>query len=175
MPAELLEQMKRVLFAALAVLFAAAPAQAGRPREPATGLVKIHYNQAPPDFRFPDGARVADLAALAGRPVVINFWATWCHACIDEFAAFEKMRETYGSRVAFITVSNEPLGVAASFLKRRGLALPLLEDSQGSVFSAYSVAVFPVTVVVGASGRVSYVSVGGLDWPELQSALERAF
>ena len=128
--------MKRALLVMLVVLFASVPAQAGRVREPSTGLAKIHYNQPPPDFRFPDGARVDDLAALAGRPVVINFWATWCHACVDEFAAFEKMRDVYGSRVALITVSNEPLGVASGFLKRRGIALPLLEDSQGSVFAA---------------------------------------
>lgn len=157
------------------LVVAAAPVQARGTHEPSTGLAKLRYNAAPPDFRFPLGARTENLASLVGKPVVINFWATWCHACIDEFAAFRRMEEDYGGRVAFISLSNEPLGVAPAFLKQHGLELPLLEDPQGAVFAAYSVSVFPVTVVVSAKGRVSYVSVGGLDWPELKGALERAF
>ena len=167
--------MKRVFMLLSLVLLLGVPAQAKRAHELSTGLAALHYNQTPPDFRFPEAGRMQSLSGLAGKPVVINFWATWCHACIDEFGAFHKMRETYGGRVAFITLSNEPLGVAAGYLKAHDLDLPLLEDPQGSVFSAYSVALFPVTVVVSAAGQVSYVSVGGLDWPELQGALERAF
>jgi thiol-disulfide isomerase/thioredoxin len=167
--------MIRILLAILVLVIAAAPAQARRAHEPATGLAKLQYDAAPPDFRFPLGARTQNLSSLVGKPVVINFWATWCHACIDEFSAFARMEEDYGNRVAFISLSNEPLGVAPAYLKQHGLDLPLLEDPQGAVFAAYSVSVYPVTVVVSARGRVSYVSVGGLDWPELKGALERAF
>ncbi|MDP9017693.1 MAG: TlpA family protein disulfide reductase [Candidatus Eremiobacteraeota bacterium] len=150
-------------------------AQARRSHELSTGLAKLHFNQAPPDFTFPDGKRYDKLSGLVGKPVVINFWATWCHACTDEFPAFAQMQATYGDRVAFITLSNEAEGVARAYLAGHHVALPLLEDPHGVVFGAYSVALFPVTVVVSASGTVSYVSVGGLDWPELQGAIERAF
>ena len=165
----------RFLLVVALVLALGSNADARRNHAPATGLNAVHFNQAPPDFVFPDGAGYSKLSSLIGRPVVINFWATWCHACVDEMPAFEKLRETYGSRVAFISVSNEPLPVARTYMQSHQLSLPLLEDPKGVIFGAYSVALYPVTVVVDAAGQVSYVSVGGLDWPELQRAVDKAF
>lgn len=152
----------------------ATPVQARRAHEPSTGLAKLRYNQAPPDFTFPDGAGYAKLSALLGKPVVINFWTTWCHACVDEMPYFVRLQETYGERVAFISLSNEPVGAARSFLAQHHLAIPLLEDPHGVIFGEYSVQLYPVTVVVDAQGGVSYVSVGGLDWGELQGAVSKA-
>lgn len=156
------------------VLGLGARADARRIREPSTGLQAIHFNRRPPDFTFPDGTRNARLWALVGTPVVINFWATWCHACVDEMPLFERLTPAYGTRVAVITVSNEAAGVARNFLTQRGLGVPLLEDPAGAVFSAYSVENYPVTVVVDSRGEVSYVSVGGLDWRELSGAVDKA-
>ena len=164
----------RVLFILAMALALGASAQARRNREVPTGLRTVHFNQAPPDFSFPDGARPQRLSALVGRPVVINFWTTWCHACLDEMPAFSKLQETYGDRVAFITLSNEMEGTARTFVADHHLGVPLLEDPRSLIFTAYSIETYPVTVVVSASGKVSYVSVGGLDWPELQAAVERA-
>lgn len=149
-------------------------AAARRSHEPPTGLATLHFNQAPPDFTFPQSGRYAKLSAMTGKAVVINFWTTWCHACIDEMPYFLKMKETFGDRVAFITLSNEAVGVAPAFLAQHHLQLPLLEDPHGVIFGAYSVALYPVTVIVSAGGAVSYVSVGGLDWPELQGAVDKA-
>ena len=164
-------------FFLILALFAtlAAPVQARRSHEPSTGLAKLHFNQAPPDFTFPEGAGYARLSQLLGKPVVINFWTTWCHACVDEMPAFEKLQETYGGRVAFISLSNEPEGTARTFLAQHHLAIPLLEDPHSVIFGEYSVQLYPVTVVVDAQGGVSYVSVGGLDWGELQAAVSKAF
>ena len=156
------------------IVSASAGAQARRVHEQPTGLASVHFNQAPPDFTFPDDGRYAKLSALTGKAVVINFWTTWCHACIDEMPAFLKMKDAYGDRVAFITLSNEAVGVAPAFLAQRHLPVPLLEDPHNVIFGAYSVALYPVTVVVAANGTVSYVSVGGLDWPELRAAVDRA-
>ncbi|MDQ6931006.1 MAG: TlpA family protein disulfide reductase [Candidatus Eremiobacteraeota bacterium] len=134
----------------------------------------IHFNQRPPDFTFPTGSGNERLSALVGTPVVINFWATWCHACVDEMPLFERLTPAYGKLIAVITVSNEAAGVAQTFLVQRGLGLPLLEDPAGAIFSAYSVENYPVTVVVDSRGEVSYVSVGGLDWSELSGAVDKA-
>ncbi|MBV8364567.1 MAG: TlpA family protein disulfide reductase [Candidatus Eremiobacteraeota bacterium] len=166
----------RLMFIALAMLLATAPAQARRSAEPSTGLSAIHFNQPPPDFTFvAENGEPQRLSALLGKPVVINFWTTWCHACIDEMPAFEQLQRRYGDRVAFITLSNEPSGTARSYLAHHNLRLPLLEDPNHAIFSAYSIAIYPVTIVVNARGRVSYVSVGGLDWSELRAAVDTAF
>ena len=76
--------------------------------------------------------------------------------------------------VAVLTVSQESPNVAAGYLRQRNLSLPLVEDLSGAIFRTYSVAKFPVTLVLDPAGNVSYVSVGGLDWPELHGAIERA-
>jgi len=166
----------RLLLVAALLLSATPLAQARGRAEPSTGLATIRLNQPPPDFTFSGaGGQPQRLSALRGRPVVINFWATWCYACIDEMPAFEQLERTYGNRVAFITLSNEPAGTASAYLARHKLRLPLLEDPQRAIFSAYSITQYPVTVVVDAAGRVSYVSVGGLDWTELRAAVDRAF
>jgi len=168
--------LARAILLGLTLLALATPAQARhRAADPSTGLATIHFNQPPPDFTFAAGGASGTLSALLGKPVVINFWTTWCHVCIDEMPAFERLEETYGSRVAFITLSNEAAGTASGYLARHNLHLPLLEDPQRVIFDKYSVTEFPVTVVVNAAGRVSYVSVGELDWPELRAAVDRAF
>ena len=166
----------RLALIALAMLLATSAAQARRNVEPSTGLAAIHFNQPPPDFTFSDADGGAKrLSALRGKPVVINFWTTWCHACIDEMPAFERLQRTYRDRVAFITLSNEPAGTASAYLSKHNLQLPLLEDPQRDIFTAYSITEYPVTLVLDAGGRVSYVSVGELDWAELRAAVDRAF
>lgn len=166
----------RVALIGLALLALATPAPARRhAAEPATGLATVHFDRPPPDFTFEGGRGPAKLSALVGKPVVINFWTTWCHVCIDEMPAFEQLEKTYGNRIAFITLSNEPAGTASGYLARHNLSLPLLEDPQHVVFAAYSISQFPVTVVVNVAGLVSYVSVGELDWAELRAAVDLAF
>lgn len=87
---------------------------------------------------------------------------------------FSRLRDAFGNRVALITLSNEPVGIARSFLRTHDIFLPLLEDPHNVIFGAYSVSPVPVTVVVDAGGKVSYVSLGGLSWPELEAAVQRA-
>ena len=176
LPQKITPMLGRFALAVLALLLVISPAQAHRHAEPSTGLVAIHYNQPPPDFAFVNsGGAQQRLWALRGKPVVINFWTTWCHACLDEMPAFEQLEKTYGGRVAFITLSNEPAGTASSYLAKHKLRWPLLEDPQRSIFAAYSITEYPVTIVVDPSGRVSYVSVGELDWSELRAAVDKAF
>jgi peroxiredoxin len=164
-----------LLLLAAGLAITAAPAQ-GRPHGEPTGLATIHFDQAPPDFTFGTTTGGSEkLSGLVGKPVVINFWTTWCHVCIDEMPAFEQLQATYGSRVAFITLSNEPAGTASTYLAEHNLRLPLLEDPERAIFAAYSITQFPVTVVVNAAGRVSHVSVGELDWAELRAAVDGAF
>jgi len=165
----------RLLLVFAIIISLGAHADARRSHEPSTGLAKLHYNQAPPDFTFPEGAGYATVSHLLGKPVVINFWTTWCHACVDEMPYFVHLQEIYGDKVAFISLSNEPQGTAHAFLAEHHLPIPLLEDPSNVIFGAYSVQLYPVTVVVDARGGVSYVSIGGLDWDELQGAVSNAF
>jgi peroxiredoxin len=139
-----------------------------------TGLATIRYDAPPPNFVFPTGQGARYLSDLRGRVVIIDFWATWCHVCTEELKDFVRARETFGDRVAVVTISNELPDVAANYMRVANVALPLVEDLEGSVFRIYSVSAIPVTLVLDPGGNVSYVSIGGLDWNELSKAIERA-
>ncbi len=141
---------------------------------PSTGLATIHYDAPPPNFAFPTARGNQYLSDLRGRVVIIDFWATWCHACTEELKEFVRARETFGNRVAVVTISDEQPDVAATYLRHWKIPLPLVEDLEGAVFHIYSVSAIPVTLVLDPGGNVSYVSVGGLSWAELAEAIERA-
>lgn len=159
MPAEKV----RVKFLAAAVLAIAS----------ATGLTTVHYGTPPPDFLVPTPQGAEPLSHLRGKPVVINFWASWCPPCTDELPYFERIRSSYGDRVTLITVSNEAPGIAEGYLQKEHLDLPLIEDPNGKIFAAYKIPPIPDTVVLDSAGNVSYVSAGGLSWSELETAVER--
>jgi cytochrome c biogenesis protein CcmG, thiol:disulfide interchange protein DsbE len=139
-----------------------------------TGLATVHYNQPPPDFTFSTAQGVQHLSALHGKPVVLNFWASWCHPCTDELKDFVRAEQVYGDRITLLTISSEPHDVAASYLRLWNISLPLVEDLSGAISKSYSVPPIPVTVVLDPEGDVSYVSVGELSWDELNTAIERA-
>lgn len=165
MPAELHTTEISVTFAAL-VLAALTASQ--------TGLGNIRYDAPPPNFAFPTPHGTKSLSDFRGRVVVVDFWATWCHVCTEELAEFVRARETFGDRVAVVTISDELPDVASSYLQASNIALPLVEDVAGAVFRIYSVSAIPVTLVLDPGGNVSYVSVGALNWTELSQAIERA-
>lgn len=141
---------------------------------PATGLSTIRYDAPPPNFAIPSARGTRYLFDLRGKVVVIDFWASWCHVCTEELDDFVRAAQTFGSRVAVVTISDEASGVAAGYFQRRNIRLPLVEDLTGAISRTYSVPKIPVTLVLDPSGNVSYVSVGALSWQELVDAIERA-
>jgi cytochrome c-type biogenesis protein len=157
---------------ALVALLVLVPVASAARHAQGTGLRTVRYAQPPPDFSFDMGAGATRLSALTGKPVVINFWATWCRPCLEELPALERVRQTYGARVTIVTLSAEPPGVAKSYLEQKGVALPLVEDPERKIFDAYAIGPVPVTLVLDSKGAVAHVSVGQLDWPELQAALD---
>jgi thiol-disulfide isomerase/thioredoxin len=102
------------------------------------------------------------LAALRGRPVVVNKWASWCSPCRAEFPVFQQVATERGRRVAFLGLDAQDKAPAARrFLAQRPLPYPSYEDpdqSLGRMLEAPDVA--PVTVFLDARGKVAFIHSG---------------
>jgi thiol-disulfide isomerase/thioredoxin len=150
-------------------------ALSGQSPPPSTGLRGIAYGAAPPDFRFDIGSGPQRLSALAGRVVVIHFWASWCAPCVVELPLFARLRSTYGDRVTMVTLGwKEDTQASRTFLEGRHLDLPLAPDADRTIADQYGVESIPTTLVLGRDGTVVHVSVGELEWDELHDAVEAA-
>lgn len=136
-----------------------------------TGLGPISYGRTTPDFPITLDGGATSLAKLRGKPVVLNFWATYCEPCLAELGAFAQLHQTYGDGVAVIAISNEEHALTKTVLESRGVDAIDVSDPDRAIFFRYGVTPIPVTVVLRADGTASHVSVGELDWNELQAAV----
>jgi len=141
--------------------------------------------QMAPGFSLPDLAGGAgDLADYAGRPVVIDFWTTWCGLCVKEFPVFQEFHRVYGDRIGFLSIcSGSSDKRAAEMRAANGISFPVLYDGEKVVARAYQppadrkdrqVSLFPFAAFIDATGKVVYAKAGifhSLD--ELVSLLRR--
>jgi thiol-disulfide isomerase/thioredoxin len=108
----------------------------------------------------PAGTR-ANWRSLRGKVVVLEFWATWCAACIEEIPALNSLQESIDpAKVQFISVGNEDRAVVTAFLKKKPIAGWLGIDTTGKVFGRYGLSSLPATLVIGPDGRVVSTTVG---------------
>lgn len=96
------------------------------------------------------------LEDLKGRPIVLNFWSTWCVPCKVEHPVLQAGAATYGPQgVVFLGVlyGDEP-NKASAFLKKNGSAFPTLVDPEGAMAVDYGVAGVPETFFIDAEGQI---------------------
>ena len=111
-----------------------------------------------------------------GKPLVINFWATWCPHCIDEMPDFQKLYEAYGDRIAFcmldaVGTRDESLTKGASYVREEGFTFPVYYDMDGDGVKTYQVTGFPSTVVYDSNGQMVKYYVGRVNRQDVDSLL----
>jgi thiol-disulfide isomerase/thioredoxin len=119
-----------------------------------------------PDFRLETfGKDVYTLSELRGKPVLINFWASWCPPCRSEMPAIQKVYDKYQDQgfvvLAVNSTHQDNLGDAITFAQIRKLTFPILLDKDGSVGDLYEVRSLPTTFFVDLQGIIQEVVVGG--------------
>ena len=130
------------------------------------------------DFTVYNGAGEAvSLSDLQGKPVVINFWATWCPYCVDEFPLFEEAWQKYGDRAEFMMIdltdgSRDTVLGASSFVSEKGYTFPLYFDQDFSAVEAYGVYSIPVTLCVTAEGELYASHTGAMDAATLEQFIQ---
>ena len=148
----------------------------------------VHQQHAPrvgataPAFtlRRLEGPGKVSLASYRGKPIVLNFWASWCEPCKAEAAVLERDWTSYRDRgVVFLGVDYHDLASdARRFVRAHALTFTMLQDGSGSVTGRYGISQVPETYVLDRQGRVVAHLAGPITDPgfagEFRSALEKA-
>jgi cytochrome c biogenesis protein CcmG/thiol:disulfide interchange protein DsbE len=118
---------------------------------------------AAPDFslvmlRPTSGKSVVSLSNFKGKPVVLNFWASWCEPCKEELPLLEKSwkrLQAQGKDVVFLGIDfQEANSDAMSFLQQFGITYPAALDANGSVAVKYGVTSLPQTIFINRNGTL---------------------
>jgi cytochrome c biogenesis protein CcmG/thiol:disulfide interchange protein DsbE len=165
-----------VLPAGVALLDRRDPATRLEPRTPppaASTAVQTYPPGTPaPALRLPglEGGQV-DLAALRGRPVVVNLWATWCVPCVGEFPLLRRAAATHRQdRLAVVGVlTNDRAAAARAFVRRHRATWPVGIDQGASVATAWGAVGLPHTYFIRPDGTLASHQLGELD----QASLDR--
>jgi cytochrome c biogenesis protein CcmG/thiol:disulfide interchange protein DsbE len=131
--------------------------------------------RAAPDFVLPklDGTGTLRLADLRGRPVVVNFWASWCAECRGEFAVLREAWPRYRQRdFVFVAVAFQDSATsAAEFMRQENAEWPAVLDGSSRAALSYGVRGIPQTYFVDRSGRIDHVQRGPLTQQSLLTQL----
>ncbi len=132
-----------------------------------------------PDFVVytADGEKIS-LHDKIDKPVVLNFWATWCPPCKAEMPAFEAAYSKYGEKIEFMMVNmtdgqRDTVDVVKTFIEDNGYTFPVYCDKERDAAYTYAVQSIPMTVFIGSDGSLIDYHVGAMTEDALIQYIER--
>ncbi len=132
---------------------------------------------AAPNFELErlDGGGTIDLASLRGKPVVLDFWASWCYPCQRQSQRLEAAMKRYGGRVHFVGVDTKDYsGDARRWLRRHGITYPSVHDGAGKVLQRWGGLPIPRIFFIDREGKVAGELVVEEDLPRYLRRLTRS-
>ncbi|MGH2695754.1 MAG: TlpA family protein disulfide reductase [Actinomycetota bacterium] len=168
------------IVAATAVAVLLAPSAQRELRDLTDGGPSRATNRGPaPAFALDNLVEAASPVALddyRGRPVVLNFWASWCVPCRREMPVLADGHRRVGDRVAFVGINHQDRrSDALELLADTGVTYPSGFDPDGGVARAYAIFGLPTTVFISADGEILEQRTGELSTQQLEAALGRLF
>ena len=118
-----------------------------------------------PDFTLVDmDGQAFQLSTFRGKPVVVNFWATWCPPCRAEMPLFEKYAQKYATDLVVVGVNElESHETVQSFVAAFGIHFPIVLDARGEAALLYYTQSYPVTFFISADGILRAQHLGELN------------
>lgn len=148
-----------------------------------TGTASVNLPPAPavghpaPDFSLTTlSGEPFTLSALRGRPVVLNFWATWCPPCRAELPELQGASERLAGQVAIIGVNQAeaPADVGA-FVVGLGLTFPVPLDVNAKASRLYAVRSLPTTFFIDRQGIIRHIQIGPVTEATLAQMLKTVY
>jgi peroxiredoxin len=132
----------------------------------------------PPNFQWVDkSGKTMTLESLRGKPVLLNFWGTWCPPCRAEMPEMQKIYDQRQGDVTFLGVSmgprDEPLGVS-QFVQLSNYTWDFIHDSDQGVMARYQVTGLPSSYFIDSNGVIQSILVGGANAQMIEESLNKA-
>lgn len=126
-----------------------------------------------------DGNEI-NLTDFFGKPIIVNFWASWCGPCKMEMPDFNEAYQTYKDDITFLMVnmtdgSRETVEKASTFIEESGYIFPVYYDTEYSAAITYSVSSLPTTYFIDADGYLIAHARGAIDSSTLQKGIDMIY
>ena len=151
------------------------------PGEESTEPAETHPTDPPasiaPDFTMldMDGNEVT-LASFFGKPIVLNFWASWCGPCKMEMPEIQKFYDKYGQEIHFLLVSvDDSLDAAKTFISDSGYTFPVYFDTTSVGAYTYGASSIPLTFFIDAQGNLTAYYMGAMSESILQQGVDMIY
>ena len=147
--------------------------------QPDSGQAETYRQRAPDITVFDIDGNEVQLSSLFGKPIVLNFWATWCPSCVQESSYFETLYREMGGDVHFMKVNlmdgrRETRHNVDRFIEDNGFTFPVYFDKTGAASAPYSVRFIPMTFFVDANGNLAATAQGAVDEETLRQGIDLA-
>ena len=145
---------------------------AGDENQPSDSNIKV------PDFTVYDmDGNAISLYDCLGKPIILNFWATWCGPCQSEMPAFNRMYQQYSDEVTFLMVnvtdgSRDTTESVTTFYNDSGYAFPIYFDTTLEASMTYGAYSIPVTFFIDSDGNLLYNHMGAISENALARCME---
>ena len=134
-----------------------------------------------PDFTVYDiDGNKAKLSDFFGKPIILNFWASWCGPCQSEMPDFDKAYQELGDEIAFLMVnmtdgSRETVETASGFIQNQGYSFPVFYDTDQDAATTYGAYSLPTTYFIDEEGYGIARATGAIDEETLQKGIDMIY
>lgn len=136
--------------------------------------------QAPDFIVYDQSGNAVSLSDFFGKPIVLNFWASWCTPCKMEMPDFQEKYLALGSQVQFLMInmtdgSRETVFSASEFIAEQKYTFPVFYDTDSYAAMAYGAYSLPTTYFINAEGYAIAQAIGAIDGDTLQQGINMIF